>query len=472
MINEFLINNKYTFNGKWFFPSNIKIIFYGQLIYNHSEESPIIQLWIDKKLELDDLIKNNTILGYSTDSNKITLTNISFKSSSQSLLDKENLTSCIFNVYGSVIIGNHYKEINDIQIQEIYYNFTGFSNFIIHKKMKRDVTIKKIKIEYENPENYNFYQNENFIYEILFTYSTNLLGRNANIQLRDYLRIKSLKKIVYQEILDQLEIFNNFLIFFTNKRSNVTEIFSIDKSKTKVFYLNYWNRKIELPELNQGMAGSIICTLFEDKTKEYFKNWLELYNRQKSAIEKYFSILSNDKYYIEEKFLLYIQVFEDFHRNSAKFINLMNDDDEYQEKVKSILENCPKEYLEWLETELKIRNEIPLGNRLHQLIKIFKRIYEVYLNIKSNNKNIVVDKIVKTRNYMTHRSTESEKYAVKDLEELITLTELVKTFIDTIIFYELGFTIEEISHNIFCKEDFHDLIRKVQDHKLDWEMST
>lgn len=67
------------------------------------------------------------------------------------------------------------------------------------------------------------------------------------------------------------------------------------------------------------------------------------------------------------------------------------------ELIKDLIENCHEEKRDWLQGKLMFANEIVLRKRIKRLIKPFK-----YLFGNNRNREKLINRVVDTRNYLTH----------------------------------------------------------------------
>ncbi len=471
---EYKINNKYTLDGKWFFPKKHSITFYGQLIYDPEMFVPKLNFWANNNVDIKDINNNSIFLGHLTNGTPITLLNVTFRSSRQKT-NENSFFSCECDVYGSILIGKHFNTIEEIILNELNFNFTGLSNLTFHDNFKSNYTEEAVSINYDIPNNISICKYENLSYEIFFLTEFNLFGKDRSINQKECLNIKSSNCFTYDDIEKQLNIFNNFLIFLTNKRSNTISVFALDENENQIGILNYWNKKRDLPELNQGMSSSVMFTSSKVSLEEQLLRWLKLYKDQESALSNFFYALSTEKYYIQEDFVLHVQILEDIHRHSNKFRQEKKPSDsqkdknlEYHKMISAILESCPPKHAVWLRDKLEIGNEVTLPDRIQEIIKEFKIIFEVYLKINGKTKSELVKKIVGTRNYFTHRSDQSKNKAIFNMKDIDVLTELIRTMINSIILYEMNYSVDIIKHEIYNKECFYSLLGLIQKKQIDW----
>jgi hypothetical protein len=83
------------------------------------------------------------------------------------------------------------------------------------------------------------------------------------------------------------------------------------------------------------------------------------------------------------------------------------DEDEFKEARKALVNKCPKRERNWFAQKLNYANELTLRNR-------FERMTEPFGNFMGgDNRPRLIDKIVKTRNYLTHYDSDLESETAK-----------------------------------------------------------
>ena len=82
-------------------------------------------------------------------------------------------------------------------------------------------------------------------------------------------------------------------------------------------------------------------------------------------------------------------------------------ENEFEEIRKSLIEKCPKKERDWFRPKLQYANELTLRNRMQRLTDPFEK----YMS--GEKKSQMIDRIVKTRNYLTHYDSNLEQEAAK-----------------------------------------------------------
>lgn len=471
---EYLLNETYTLYGRWYFVNKKDKQFFGQVIYSDELSIPAFKFWLNENIELSEFSDKCTIYGNLDDGTPITLLRVHFKSA-QSKVNENNFFSCECDILGSIIIGQYFSDIDEIEISQTVCGFSGLPNLQVDNSFSSTCDKDLIQINYKNPKSTDLCEYKGLTYKIVPNCQFKIIGKQQFVFEKINLEIESVKLLSYDKVINAIEIFNNFLIYKINKRSHITYISFLDATGNVCFLLNYCYKKKELQELNQGMASSIMFDDNKTSLSEQYKKWLILFEQQPTAMYKYFYILSIEKYYIQERFLVYMQVLEDFYRHSEKmrqykYENASLDEGaiSYNSMVSAILENCPDKYRDWLSDKLQIENEIDLGTRLQEVFKKFDKVFRIYLAIGGPEKSNLITKIVSTRNYLTHKSEQAQKKAFFDLRDISIVTKIVETMINCMVLYEMDYSIEVINQEIYKKECFYSLIEPIMKKNIDW----
>ncbi len=464
---NYLINEEYDFKGTWFFPNDdTNIIFSGALRYRPKEKFSILEVWSEKRLDFDVFREKKVFHGNTVKGEKLTLINF-FCQTVNTTSGGQNLTLYEFHVYGSILIGKYYNDLSELRFGEVYYQFSGLENFITKKYVQSKFHDSGLEVSYEHPDDVILLHKKDIEHKIIFTYSNNPFGRNVKILSKEYFCLKNENKYSISESMDYLKVLNGFLLFFTNEKSHPTEMYAIDNEE-QICILNQFYRDPKMEELSEGLAYPSLCILSDENVKQNYINWISLYVEQKTAMDKYFLLIQSSKYFVEESFLIYTQLFEELHRKSDKLVNLKEGDLKHEKKMSAILDSCPEEYKSWLMDKLKYSNEIYFRKRISNVLKKYITIFTVDLKINSKDKDRIISKIVETRNYYTHGSEEAYELAEKSMQGVIILTKLLKVMIDCIILSKLGYDDENVNKSIHTKSEFYYLLCNVQMHNIDW----
>ena len=153
-----------------------------------------------------------------------------------------------------------------------------------------------------------------------------------------------------------------------------------------------------------------------DDAEGMINKWIESYEDYKNAFDLYFLAQLKPQLSWAVKFLTLAQGLEVYHRKPDEGSEI---DDEL---VASLIDCCPEDKRDWLKNRLEYPDRISLRQRIKELINPFK---EIFGNSKKRNK--LTNKILDTRNYLTHYDPRLEPKAAKgaDLHVLCLKMELL-----------------------------------------------
>jgi hypothetical protein len=189
----------------------------------------------------------------------------------------------------------------------------------------------------------------------------------------------------------------------------------------------------------------------EENFESIFKNWLE----KKSIIEPvynlYLTVLYKKDRNLVVNFLQIIQAIETFHRRTRNNFELS--EEEYNNKINSILDKVPEEYKQWLQDKLHYANEINLRKRLKELCREFPEVINSYIG----HIRTFANQVYCSRNYYTHYDPQSEDQAVKG-RELYYITQRLKLLLEICLLKEILLSNQEIKTLIDKNERYNYLI--------------
>ncbi|MBD0822916.1 ApeA N-terminal domain 1-containing protein [Aestuariibaculum marinum] len=242
-------------------------------------------------IKLYNLYKSHETLGY-LNKVKYTSNDVLIAKAIDKNINSEPYTSIMLN---SVLIDN-------------WVSITGF-NF---KKFNHEKNFEITHL-YNQPDTIQLYNDEKINIYIYFRAQSRYHNRRKssiteevfiNIEVSELKNIEELNKI--RIIIDRL--LN--LILFKPFISSVIELRTIDK-------INYRMIK-KFNEFDSNLTKSIDFTLFKNNSQNIFSKWFKKQNKLDLAIVNFFSVFGRKGVLIENKFLTYISILENFHKNHIK----------------------------------------------------------------------------------------------------------------------------------------------------------
>lgn len=129
--------------------------------------------------------------------------------------------------------------------------------------------------------------------------------------------------------------------------------------------------------------------------EELLSKWFANYETSEPAFNLYFAYKSGAQRYIDGRFLSLAQGIETLHRrNSTK---TLMPPAEFKQLVQTVLGSCPSEKKQWLNARIAYGNELPLRQRLTEMIEPFQSLHGT-----EEERMAFIENVLDTRNYLTH----------------------------------------------------------------------
>ena len=198
-----------------------------------------------------------------------------------------------------------------------------------------------------------------------------------------------------------------FLSFITGKLINLNSLNGFSKilnsenneisAKQDIYYSSVFkSNEVKIDKTEEPLLK---FTDIRHISPDFFKNWMAAYEDLSPALALYFAYHLGAYRFLDSQFLALAQGLETLHRRTSSELSMSESD--FEKMLSEILDNCPPTHKEWLKMKLYFANELSLRKRLQDL-------FEPYIDVFGNKKDIkdIIDKIVTTRNYLTHYSLE------------------------------------------------------------------
>jgi hypothetical protein len=135
-----------------------------------------------------------------------------------------------------------------------------------------------------------------------------------------------------------------------------------------------------------------------------------------------------------------VHALEAHHRRTTSTLNLP--EDEHENRMESILGAVPEEHKKWLEGELKYSNELKLRKRIKHIFDGHPRTLDSVVGSGKDKKRFV-NKVIDTRNYLTHFDESLKDRAARGAE-LHRLNDKLTHLLEMCLMAEIGFEDDEI----------------------------
>jgi HEPN superfamily Apea-like protein/ApeA-like protein len=174
-----------------------------------------------------------------------------------------------------------------------------------------------------------------------------------------------------------------------------------------------------------------------------------------SSLDFFFSLDGDAGVAIEHHFLNATNAAESFHRSASPNQSRWSED-EFDTRLADILSRVSVDDREWLADQLRYANELRFRARVKEM---FDQQPDDVGTVLGDRKSFV-DKVVNTRNYLTHHDKDLEARAVRGAVELWRLTKGLRLILQSLFLQELGFSAAELSSAVKKLEDYKILAQK------------
>jgi hypothetical protein len=453
---QFKLNEEHKFKGIWWFPSSPKVQFSGILniypdrgIFLNLMNSFNFEEFAKKETLSSEELKKDIMLGISCNGEEITLQGCSELASSFSPIG----VKCISMTASTVLIGAHLEESDDIKFKSISVNLTHLDEWADESGFEilytPDVS-HSVSYKYLNPIQISKVNN--------FTIFLNFEVRGPKIPTASTMTEAKMKQIAFLKLVslgekplkEYMEIIGHIQSFLSLPVR--TQVYPLIIKAIKGFKdPKNKEKEIDIPiqiiyhipdipkKINKIIRHSMLFSLSDVKKKleSLIGKWISNSEFFEAIYDIYFFTLDNPRMLLQNQFLNLIQAIESYHRIIMK--NHEISPKKYEVKIEKILNNIPNEYKGWLKKKLKYGNEPSLRSRLKQIIKEFSDVTERFIS----DKRKFIQKVVITRNYLSHLDPKSKKAAAKG-GSLFDIIQRLKIILIICLLNHLGFSINDI----------------------------
>ena len=354
-----------------------------------------------------------------------------------------------------VFVGACFDNEEEIIFNEAVYSCYNNEDFMGESGLKPEFQVKDGKLSaynlsYKYPEPINF-KVENFDISTCWGINLPMAGPELNISEKAGFTIKSPQYCKHTDFLEiPINSIHSFLELIIEDRLPIrTVALKSDKigctEKDGTFHQEpislLWEQRISYPLPKKRYPHKLIFTIhgISNEINSIMQKWSGTWQKYKPAQNLFFTVLRMRKELtVENGFLNLCHVLEAYHR--IKSDETYMQPEKYEELLSIIIQTVPQEHKEYIKQRLQYGNELVLRKRLKQIyellpIKIQERIGE--------RKNFC-DKIVNTRNYLTHYDKNIKSLALSH-SNTIKYETIMITICKTLFLLEAGITPETIN---------------------------
>jgi hypothetical protein len=426
---------KIKYSGQWWSPTNPSNKLHGTLDYSQDAGA---------RLELDGAFADypKTINGNSSDGIEITLDNCLILNPNRLWGNVSIMPSSVYA--HQLYIGSHFYHHSDIKFRSVYcqlsnlYEWLGKSGFTYKTETGEQI------IKYKRPETISVSMNPELKLAIDFGFSSSYNFSEINLKQMAGVHFYFTESKSVEDYFRLMHHFRNLLCLATQVPIFPQEIIGYvnevsASSQVKILY--------EL-DAQSNTKQDVYDSLFtfkdiENKFESCLQNWYTKYDILEPVCQLYFGSLYGRFVYLNLKFLCFVQALEAYHRRT-----LSNDElpkAMHNKRISSLVNTASLEYKEWLQDKLAYSNEPNLRRRLKELFNIFSAPISTLIP----DGKFFINKVVDTRNYMTHYDLNLKGRSAEG-KELFIVTEKLRILIEMCLMKEIGFSLEEINI-LICK---------------------
>lgn len=327
-------------------------------------------------------------------------------------------------IYANLVLtGVQYDDGEDIVFSKFNFSVEGLDEWLMVSglRVENNLDDRSASIHFTPPKEMALRLPDGI--GMVFTFRWTLPGApivtEAKITQKAYISLTSESLRSFDDFLAVVFKINNFFCFATDETVSIDSAtaysYEITRSMggkkkyevpIKVYYQSIPFSEVK-PKIHwHGMLfrhGDIAAQL-----ETVLSNWLNNYETSKPAFNLYFASKSGAHRYLDGRFLSLAQGIETLHRRNSQ--KTLMPEKEFKDLVATAIKGCPSRKQRWLETKLEYANELPLRERLRQMLEPFA---ELYGDIKQRKH--FIGKVIDTRNYLTHYDIKlSEKAAGRD----------------------------------------------------------
>ena len=197
----------------------------------------------------------------------------------------------------------------------------------------------------------------------------------------------------------------------------------------RVFYHSKDEPKIDRNQMLFGFSD------IRDGAERMINKWIESYEQYEHAFNLYFLAQFRPQPSLEVSFLTLAQGLEAYHRKSCGDKYMEND--EFKTIRQRVIKEFPKKDRNWFGARLNYANELTLRDRIRRMVEAFNNFFG------EEEKSLLINLIVDTRNYLTHPDSDLESDAANG-EDLYTLSLKMELLFELHFLDLMGFSEEQI----------------------------
>jgi hypothetical protein len=471
MSNDFTFFDNFELSGWWWLPDRPGGRLYGTLKYKNGES---ISLELTGSFSDENIIfggkiwRSEIIIGFSENGKEVTLlTNYEISRSSHA---PGTTRSIIISDY--IFLGKHFISLESIRFSAIQANYTNLEEWMwdypFESKHENDIW----STSYKRPQSFKArVPSLNSIIESAFSVRNSGDGfRTFEWVHAGFIRLTPSQENNFKWFLRQLIDIQYLLSLCANAPIYIKYITALGNKVYRplpgggLYYdetidIYFIQARYNVIEKIHPLQMLINLSVIRNKLRTILELWFNNANILRSVYDLYFGYLYNPRMYIQFLFLSLVQALESFHRikMSGKYIN----DKGYKKYEEMIINSIPPEinpdHRDSLKARIKYGNEFSLRKRFNEILFTLRNT----INKIDIPANVISDKIVDTRNYLTHYDEEALNKSLQN-EELFYANQLLSIIITILLLREAGFKEEMLITAFINNRYIKDLLPNIR----------
>ncbi|WP_265463615.1 HEPN domain-containing protein [Bacillus velezensis] len=361
-------------------------------------------------------------------------------------------------VYGvqSFIVGA-YTDKHPEKYDSVIYSCDYLTSWISKGVFNEEIIPEKNfrKLEYELPESEIF--RVPFINAIIKEYhwgkvkSSEISSYEKSIRHISGFQIKPDEKRGFEWFMKTIRYFKSFLSILVDYKTSNEQIIltAFNEKMNRSIEYKYFEK---VKEVGRTLRKKIDPLFEYEDIKSKFGDILNRWFEKEEDLKTIVSLHLNkfESYYIESKFLTSIQALEIFHRRFYEG-NILDQQiyNQASDKIKVFIsEQLEGEVRDFFLAKFKHGNEYNLGKRLKELINDLSQDSKLYIIGNSERRTSFLQKLIETRNYLTHYDDSGKTTILKHPYVLFLAVIRMNIILVYVLLKELGINEELILRKI------------------------
>lgn len=428
--------------GEWWLPEEPDKKVHGELNFTPGEGAVLllegsfnglqVLTTISRASEL--IAKPKIILGTSREQKRITL---------YKCFGVRGFPICSFRAFW-VFEGEHFQTVKDLRFASLSTHYSYVGEWVGRSGLK--LQTPPTTVVYESPGSYEAKIKDDLQMSIHFRAPARWkIGPPSEVSIKEeaWITIRATEGRPLEDVLRNallIEVFLSLAIGYAVRPLAIERI-TATGHKVRVLY-----RLPDVPRAPETLVPQdMLFTLADvrDRLETVLSNWFDKAGLLENVYQLYSGTLSNPHMFAADRFLSLVQAIESYHRRMYGGKYLPDEDYQkagglYEALVRAIPDGVDKDHRTGLRERLKYAHEFSLRKRLQEIFKQHEALTELV-----QDRDRFVDKVVTTRNYLTHYD-EADKERAATGAALGRLVETLRRLLELCLLTQVGFSSEEV----------------------------